>query len=284
MDDVARCVELTQPDFVYYDIECWSKGAKEAQSCTRCLEGQKKSGKSMTEYLTDCGAEHFRDLKAAVKRGSKGGKMPEIGSYNHHMKRPVHHMVVDFRKAYPKYLDVAQPSLYVAGRALDVHKSIRGNYKLLNKKKVTLPWLTAGCYGEFAPYKLEQMILETLLNGAKGFTYYCFSNFDNPLEYYYQAKALKQIAPYENIITDGEVLEPTGSNKLLTYSGVKKGNEMLLLIGNYQGEKPATTIKLPFKSIRQIKDLQSGKAVIAQNPLKITVPSGKIRLLYINSK
>jgi hypothetical protein len=284
MDRVANCVKDSKPDFVYWDIECWYPGAMDAPNCTRCIAGQKKSGKAMSEFLTDCGTDHFRDLKAAVKSGSKDYKMPVVGSYNNHMTHPVHSKVIDFRKVYPKYLDEAQPSLYVCGRALDVHNVIRGNYKLLNKKKKTLPWLTAGCYGEYDPYKLEQMILETLLNGGMGITYYWYGDFDNPLEFYYHAKALKEIAPYETIITDGEVLEPTGSNKMLTYSGVKKGNQMLLLVGNYQGGKPATVIKLPFSSVGQIKNLQTGKTVKAQNPLKLTVPSGKIRLLYIKGK
>ncbi len=284
MDRVAKCVSWSKPDFVYWDIECWYPGAMDAPNCTRCLEGQKESGKQMSEFLTDCGTEHFRDLKAAVKRGSEGGNMPIVGSYNNHMTHPVHSRVIDFRKIYPKYLDESQPSLYVCGRALDVHEAIRGNYKLLNKKRDTLPWLTAGCYGEFEPYKLEQMILETLLNGGKGITYYWYGDFDNPLEFYYHARALKEIAPYESIIVKGEVLEPAGSNKLLTYSGVKKGNEMLLLIGNYQGGKPETEIKLPFKSVEKITDLQTGKSVPTSNLLKLDVPSSKIRLLYIKGK
>jgi hypothetical protein len=81
---------------------------------------------------------------------------------------------------------------------------------------------------------------------------------------------------------DGEILEPSGTNKELTYSGVKKDNEMLLLIGNYQKVKnTATAIELPLDKVSQIKDLRSGKMLKAEKMLTVDVPAGEIRLLYI---
>ena len=147
-----------------------------------------------------------------------------------------------------------------------------------------IPWLTAGTYGEFEPYKLEQMILEALLNGACGITYYCYTDFDTPLDFYYHAKALAEIAPYEDLIMDGEILEPSGSNQQLTYSGIKRGNEMLLLVGNYRNAPGNTAYTAPFANVTQIKDLRSGKVLPAANPIKLDVPEGGIMLLYITGK
>jgi hypothetical protein len=154
----------------------------------------------------------------------------------------------------------------------------------LIKEKKIIPWLSAGCYGEFEPYKMEQMILEALMNGANGITYYCYYDFDTPMDFYYHAKALAEIAPYEDLIVDGKILEPEGSNKGLTYSGIKKGDEMLLLIGNYKRTAPETEIKLPFNDILEIKDLRNGKTIKSQNPLRITVSKGDIILYWIKGK
>ena len=279
MERISRCVEWGKPDYVIWDIECWHHGIKEASFCSRCLKKQKESGNSMDKFLIDCGTEYHRDIKRAVQKGANG-KMPLIASYDRKMFPPLY-MLTDFRKVYPQYLDAAQPSLYVCGRALDVHKSIRGNYNALNSQKKIIPWLTAGTYGEFESYKIEQMILEAFLNGASGVTYFRFINFDTPLDFYYHAKALAEIAPHENLIINGKVLTPEGENKSLTYSGIRNNNQMILLVGNYQGGKTDTTINLPFKSIKQIKDLQSGSILPTQKTLKLKVPKKRIRLLLI---
>ena len=232
MARVAENVKKSSPDYVLWDIECWYNGAVNAAKCTTCREACKASGKPMDVFLKEKGTEALKDLYQAVEKGSAGAKMPLVASYNHHAAVPVHLLVVDFNQIYPQYVKQAQPSLYVAGRAQNVHDSIRKNYQLM-KKNAIVPWLSAGTYGELEPYKMEPMILEALLNGACGITYFRYDDFDTPMDFYYHAKALAEIAPYEDLIMDGEVLEPTGSNKEFTYSGVKKGNEMLLLIGNY---------------------------------------------------
>jgi hypothetical protein len=282
MDRIARCVELTNPDYVFWDIECWHKGVPEATQCTTCQKAIKSSkARSLAEYLQICGTEHMKDLHEAVKKGSAKNAMPLLATYDNEPHQPLYQQgLYNFNFIYPQYIEMAQPSLYVAGRAEDVKSSIRANHKLIKNKKI-IPWLTAGTYGEFESYKLEQMILEALLNGAGGITYYNFSDFDTPLDFYYQAKALAEIAPYENLIVDGKVLEPTGSNKQLSYSGVRKGNEMLLLIGNYKKTVPETTIQLPFRKITEIKDLRSSNLIPLNNKLILNVPKAGIRLIYI---
>jgi hypothetical protein len=283
MERVAENVRKSRPDYVFWDIEIWSRGAREASRCSRCKAGQQQSGKPMEEYLRFEGKKSFSDLYAAVRKGSKNSRMPIVASYNHHAAVPVHHHVADFNLIFPAYVQQAQPSLYVVGRALDVHNSIRKNYQLTQSRNI-VPWLTAGTYGEFEPYKMEQMILEALLNGATGITYYWYGDFDTALDFYYHAKALAQIAPYEDLIMDGKVFEPTGSNTELTYSGIKKGNEILLLIGNYANATPETVFVTPFSKVTQVKDLRSGKDIKLTANLELEVPRGDIRLLYIKGE
>lgn len=286
MERIAQGVALAKPDYVFWDIECWYHGAKEAPACTRCIAAQKESGKSMEEFLKSCGVEKMKSLNEAVRKGIGTGKVPLIHCYDTHPTSPNYDGISDFNRFYPQYVDTAANSLYVAGNVLRVHDEIRENYKIL-KSNNNIPWLSAGCYGEFDPYKLEQMILEALLNGARGITYYCYSDFDTSRDFYYHAKALSEIAPYEDLILDGTIItDMEGTNKALTYSGIKKGNEMLLLVGNYKRAADGKSeIKLPFKSIIEIKDLRdNGKSIKSDNNLVIDVPKDQIVLYYIKGK
>lgn len=285
LDRVLNGVKGSKPDYIFYDIECWHYSTAGAAKCTRCQEAFEKSGKTFNEFIFTLGQETIRDLKEAVKTGSEqaGIQMPIIGSYN---RQPRHakYGIEDFNMIYPAYIDMAQPSLYVAGRAYDVHNNIRDNHKLLKNKKL-IPWLTAGCYGEFESYKMEQMVLEALLNGAGGITYYYYNDFtDSPLDFYYHARALSMIRPYEDLIIDGEVLNFTGINKEQYYSAVKKDHEMLLLVGNYKNASEQTMVELPFKKIEKIIDLRSDEKINADIKFKFNVPKGDIRLFYISGQ
>jgi hypothetical protein len=285
MDRIAQCVKLVKPDYVFWDIECWHNGVKNALQCKTCREAMAKAGcTDLKKYLAVCGTEQMRDLFNAVKKGMGNSKMPVVATYDNEPLQPIYQDgLYDWKMIYPKYIELAMPSLYVAGNAVVVHKSIRENFKLMKNKKI-IPWLTGGAYGEFESYKLEYMIYESLLNGAEGITYYHFPDFDTPMDYYYHAKALKTLAPLEDLIMDGKVLEPTGSNKKLYYSGVKKGNEMLLLVGNYNKAESETIVNLPFSSVNRVCDLLTSKKITSAKKLKLNVPKGKIRLLHIKGK
>ena len=77
------------------------------------------------------------------------------------------------------------------GRGLGVRAArgeLRADHEALQNREI-IPWLTAGTYGEFASPLMEPMVLETILNGARGLTYYEFRDFD-PLDFYYHARAL----------------------------------------------------------------------------------------------
>ena len=280
---VADLFQASDADYVFYDIECWYKGAREAGKCLRCLEGQKASGKDMTNYLAGLGPQMWSDMRAAIaeKAQAMGRPMPIIGSYNNHAAAPPHHMVMDFMAGYPGALDQAQPSLYVRGDARLVHNNIRANYAVM-KKRTILPWLSAGTYGEFEPRLLEQMILEALINGSCGFTYYKFSDFDTPMDFYYQAKALAQVAQHEDLIMDGEPFVLKGDNEALWYSACRKDGEMLVLVGNYdRAPNGKTAIELPFAKVHEVRDLRVGQNLPVASTLRLDVAPGEIALLYI---
>lgn len=282
MERVRRCVRDGKPDFVFYDIEIWHDAHTSAPVCDRCKDGMKKSGQNLDDYLYAKGAEVMADLKQAVKQGAKdaGISVPVIASYN---RQPLHpkYGIEFWNSTYPSSLDMAQPSLYVAGRAQDVHDNIRGNHRLLGNKKL-IPWLSTGCYGEFDSYKVEQMVLEALMNGAQGVTYYCFDDFtDSPLDFYYHLKALAEIRPYEDLVMDGVVTEISGSVKEMTYSMLRNKNEALLLVGNYQNAPPETTVELPFAPTKILDLRAGGTPEKAEKRFTFNVPKGDIRLFYI---
>src|SRR5690606_29901962 len=97
--------------------------------------------------------------------------------------------------------DIAMPSLYVQGRSELVAERVRYDYDQMQNRQI-IPWLTAGTYGEFDPKLIEPMVLESILNGSRGVTYFFFGDFD-PMDYYYHSKAIKALQPYENLLNSG---------------------------------------------------------------------------------
>ena len=279
---IGDCFVMTDPAYVFYDIELWHDGANEAGRCERCLEACTKSGKDMEAFLYDQGTEMFRHYREEIKRRCDlmQREMPVIASYNHHAVHPQHHGVIDFFQAYPRYIDLAQPSLYVRGDPLAVHNSIRKNYESLKKSRI-LPWLTAGCYGEFDPAKIEPMVYESFLNGSCGITYYAFFHFDTPLDFYYHAKALATIAPYEKFIARARPIALDAGSEGLTSSALVGDGQMMILLANYTGGNVATgAVTLPFAETIQVRDLLAGRDMPPANPIRVRVATGGISLLW----
>ena len=281
MARVYQNISNAKPDYIFWDIECYYDGSVEAARCTRCSQAWKESGKDMGAFLKDLGVGFNSDLYRQAEQYAQENnvKVPIVASYDRHASTPLY-AIDDFNLLYPRYLKYAQPSLYVSGNAQNVHDAIRAEYRILKNHDI-LPWLSAGTYGEFEPYKIEQMVLESFLNGATGVTYYCYGDFDSALDYYYHAKAIAEIAPYEDLIADGIILEAKGSNDKMTYSVVRKGEEMLLLVGNYSRAGEETTFTVPFAKVKQVKDLRSGQEIKPAQELKLKVPKGDIVLLWI---
>ncbi|MBN1673122.1 MAG: hypothetical protein JXR37_18900 [Kiritimatiellae bacterium] len=283
IERVGALFAASRADYVFYDIECWYKGAREAGRCLRCQEGRKRSGKPMPDYLRGLGAEMWRDMREAIAAKARALRlpMPVIGSYNNYASGGAHHGVMHCLDGYPRWLDQSQPSLYVRGDARAVHNTVKADYAIL-KKRVILPWLSAGTYGEFPPYKLEYMILEALLNGACGITYYCYTDFDTALDFYYHAKALALLAPYENLLMDGARWEVKADNPGLYYSAWMRGGELLLLVGNYdRAPNGKTRIALPFARVLEAKELRAGAALPAAPTLELEVKPDDVALVYV---
>ena len=243
----------------------------------------KKSGKNEIDYIYSCGTRMMADFVKALEKGAKEANIPTPQLHMYGLERVrATHGICRFTDVYPALIKSAQPSLYVGGHPEVVHQKIRENRKLMNSTDI-MPWLSTGCYGEYDSCLVEPIVLEALMNGSCGILNYSFGYFDTPLDFYYHALAIKKLAPYEEILLNGKFIDIEGSNKKMFYSMVQKDDEMLLLVGNYFKEAPATMVTLPY-SKAEVLDLNTQKSFTASREFKFNVEAGKFSLFYIRKK
>ena len=285
MERIARCVVMSKPEHVLLDIECFNYAFRRStKECSRCVAAIKASGLSDREYIYSCGKRMISDIAKAVEKGAKEANIPVPQLHMYDLDRLDNsHGITRFTDLYPDLIKSSQPSLYIGGHPPVIQKNIRANYKLIGKKDI-LPWLSTGCYGEYDSYLVEPIVLEAFMNGAGGVLNYAFNHFaDSPLDFYYHALAVMKLAPYEELLLNCEHPEITGSNDKMFYSMAKRGNELLLLVGNYYRANPETTIKLPFAQA-SVLDLNTKEKSTAGSEFKINVEPGKFNLYYIKGK
>jgi hypothetical protein len=256
---IGDLAKLVHPDEIYYDIELWYPAVQEAKKCDRCQAAFKASGMTdWDKFMYAQGTRQMRDLFNVTAGSAPNGKNPISGLYNVHAERPLYELIDDFNEIYPKYVQLAMPSLYVQGNVQRIHDTIRGNYDKIHSRNI-IPLLSAGTYGEFEPYKLQQMILESFLNGSKGITYYWFGDMD-PMYWYYHAAALKLLAPYQDVLNDGKQIALGGDNQQLTYSAFGTDKEALVLVGNYSGTPNGKThLDFSGKKVSAVRDVEAAK-------------------------
>jgi len=75
---------------------------------------------------------------------------------------------------------------------------------------------------------------------------------------------IRAIAPVEDVILEGELVEGVTAEPPVRISGVRRGDEMVLLIAEYFGTEPLTvTVHLPVPGPSTVTDLMTGKALTA---------------------
>jgi hypothetical protein len=279
-DEIKRMAAeagLVQPDEIFLDIEWWKPHIAESKNDPRVIAAWKQSGKEWEAFVNDIGTEVLKTTVDAIRKAVQ--KKLVVGLYDSDPKNAVYDGLFEWKQIYPNIIDIANPSLYVQGRAQVVHDRIRFDYNAMQAKQI-IPWLSAGTYGEFDPKLMEPMILESVLNGARGVTYYIYGDFD-PLDYYYHAKALASLAPYQTLLQNGKPIPFKGDNAELTYTCFASESEALLLVGNYAGAANSKMdLQLPFAATKKV--VLDGKPLpIKNNAVSFEVPAGSFRLLYI---
>jgi hypothetical protein len=275
---MAADAALVQPDQIYLDIEWWVPHIAESKNDPRVIAAWKQSGKTWESFINDMGTEILKTTVDAIRKAVKNKDLV-VGLYDSDPKNAVYDGMFEWKQIYPGIIDIAMPSLYVQGRAPVVRERIRFDYDAMQVKQI-IPWLSAGTYGEFDPKLMEPMVLESILNGARGVTYYIYGDFD-PLDYYYHAKALAALAPHQTLLKDGKPIPYKGDNAELTYTCFASETEALLLVGNYDGT-PNNKVNLSLPLTAAKKVVVDGKSLpIKNNAVSLDVPSGSFRLLHI---
>jgi hypothetical protein len=279
LERVAKLTALAQPDHVYLDVELWARAVVEAKQDPRVQDAWKSSGLSWDDFITNIGSEALGTLVKAMRDAVPQRRLT-VGLYNSDPDRAVMDGMFQWTKIYPGILDVAMPSIYVQGRALDVAKRLRADHESLQNRQI-IPWLTAGTYGKFSAYLMEPMVLETILNGARGLTYYAFSDFD-PMDFYFHARALATLGKFPQLLQTGKPLPCQGSNAALHYTCFASDTEALMLVGNY-GREPHgdATVPLPMKSLSQAAVVDGPSLPIEKAAISIHVPPGELRLIHL---
>lgn len=281
VDEISRvqtCALQVNPDFVYFDIELWDQAVNESRKDPAMQNAITLSGKSESDFLCDQGYRMMTDLYTAIN----AARPAVIGVYNNSPQIPIFHQVYKWSQIYPSKVALAMPSLYVHGDASKVHDVIKSCRTSMGNRQI-IPWLTGGAYGEFDSKWIEPMILETILNGARGFIYYAFADLD-PQDYYFHAKALFELAPYQTLLSSGAPVTLTSSNTSLTSTCFKSSslNQALVLIGNYKSSTDATTtITSPVSfSPGTVQDVVTSTYLTPSSQITVTVPGNGFVLLY----
>ena len=284
MERIARCAVMSKPDHVLLDIECFGSAfRRSAKECSRCVEAIRKSGLSETEYMYSCGKRLLSDISAALAKAAKEAGIPMPVLHLYGLDCESQYGICRFSDVYPAIVKTAQPSLYVGAHPEEIHRSVRSNYRQIGRRDI-MPWLTTGCYGEYDSRWVEPIVLEALMNGAGGILYFQFSYFaDSPLDFYYHALAVMKLAPYEDLLINGEYSEVRDRTGKMLCSVVRRGNEMLLLAGNYLKAEPSTAVTLPFGKAKGL-DLNTGKSFSADREFEFRVEPGRFALFHITEK
>lgn len=265
-----------QPDLIFYDIEAYAHGATNAALCERCQQRFKAGGfKDWDMYLAAMGREIHVDMKrqidAALKHeapASGRAAQREIiyGSYRTEPITPLNDGLFAFDNTYPDLLQMAMPSLYVAGNPLAVAESISANRGKMKTNDI-VPWLSTGCYGEYDPVRTRDMILEAFANGSRGITYYWYGHFD-AAHFQSHAEAINIVAPIEDLFMDGEPLtglKCDNAKLKLCGMGLDKGTsfQQAILVSNYAGVPRGTRVTIHCSAApgTPIRDQHSDKQI-----------------------
>jgi len=287
----AQHAVWARPDYIFYDIEAYWTGSQEAPRCDRCRQRFEQGGFiDWDQFRAAMGREIHQDMKAAVDGAlTEAGIAQPItyGSYRTRPTTPLNDGLFAWANLHPDLLQIAMPSLYVAGDRMKVADNVSADRALLATNDI-VPWLSTGTYGEYEPIRTRDMILEAFANGARGITYYYYGNFD-PLHFKYHAEAIDIVAPIEDIFMDGTPIRGLAcDHERIKLCGMAAGREMALLVSNYSGVAPGTKIAVtaPVQAPSQMWDLHSCQRVGEIAPgqtLQLTVDDAAAHMYYIGN-
>lgn len=230
--------------------------------------------------------EYLRRLKASGITGT-GPEKSIVGSYDLVPGR-IYHQFMRFDEMYAaKAIDICMPSLYVAGDALKVAKTVKEIRKVVGSSRI-IPWICGGADANFECDAINQkyILLELFLNGSMGFTTWPWLGWD-ALDTKYLSQVMNMVTPLEDIIVDGKVMKNlSASNKYVRTTGLIKRNEAAILVSDYYHDAlPVVSLKLTVPAAANLFDVASGEKLATLkagvNSVKLSAYSENARLLYV---
>jgi hypothetical protein len=280
-----------EPDVIFYDIEAYWYGAVESPKCERCLERFAAGDYADWDaFHAAMGHEIHVDIRNKIDAAlAEAGitRKPIYGSYRTEPSTRLNDGLFAFEDAYPEMLQMAMPSLYVAGNAQAVADYVAANRAAMDSNNI-VPWLTTGCYGEFDPVRTRDSILEVFANGGNGITYYWYGYFD-AAHFKYHAEAVDIVAPIEDIFMDGKPLTGLScSDETVKVCGMGLDNDAAVLVSNYHGVDAGTTVTVQTsaKAGTPVWDLHAGEQVgktDASGAFTVALTDVDARMYYIGT-
>jgi hypothetical protein len=286
---IAHQCARVKPDYLSTDIELWTwRGPVDAKKCARCQADFARTGlESWDEWQLEKGREMWRDMVSAVRKAvaAAGGPDIEFGCYDWRPSQN-YQFTWPFDRLYPEYLQNSQVSTYTPLEPYHIALvgEARADRQRLPRSDV-MPWLTPGDAGTFPGKAFTYALLECFANGSRGVHFWSGRVWDTESLAAY-ADAIRAIAPVEDIIADGELLQGASTEPEVRLSGMRRADEMVLLVAEYFGTEPLTvTVHLPAPGPSTITDLMTG-AVLASLPrgersFQVSLGTERARVVHV---
>jgi hypothetical protein len=282
-----------QPDYLSEDVELWSwRGPVDAEKCTRCQADREQSGLSWEEWRLAKGYEMWRDLHNAVQEAvvAAGGKPVEVGCYDWRPGQSYQFFWPFDRLYREKLAHNSQVSTYTP--LLPYHVELLGDLcredRALTPRTEGLPWLSPGDAGAFTAEALRCAMLECFLNGARGVHFWSSRYWDGEYFLGYN-QAVRAVAAVEDIIIDGQLYAQARVERPARVSGMVRGNDLALLVGEYYGTGPVTvqvTLEVPVAS--DVLDAESGRELAelaaGRQTLAVDLDAHRSRVLWVRGR
>lgn len=287
---LARETARVKASYVTCDIELWNwRGPIDAGKCTRCQADLKSTGHTeIKQWQLDKGEEIWRDLSAAIRTemAKAGLPMPDVGGYDFEPGKS-YQFFWPFDRLYPEHMHSAQVSTYTPLEPYHlalIGDRVRHNRSQLLKSDV-LPWLTPGDAGTFPGWAFRLALLECFCNGARGVYFWSGRVWDTETLSAF-AHAIRNVAPVEDIIVDGDLLDGVVAEPEARVSGMRKGDRMLVLVADYHGSNGQTVqLTLPVEKPSMVIDQDTGRTAGEVTPekrsLDIKLGADRARLLLV---
>ena len=287
---LATETALTRASYLTCDIELWGwRGVAEAAKCTRCQADFKASGhKDLQAWQQDKGYEIWKHLSQSVRRAMEqaGLPMPDMGGYDFRPGQS-YQAFWPFDRLYPEHMRSSQVSTYTPLEPY--HLALVGDEVRQDRQKLprsdVLPWLTPGNAGTFPGDAFRFALLECFANGARG-VYFWNCQLWDPETLAAFAQAIRNIAPVEDVIVEGQLLTGAEVTSNVRISGMRHGDRLVVLLADYELTEPkALELRLPVRAASDVADLDTGEklgTVSATRPvLRLTLGPARGRLLLV---